>query len=98
VIDQEPLQIQKTIFLQEVSQQIYLPTLRSFLKLYTTMPLEKLAAFMETDESSLSECLLCFKHKMHNIVWSKGLSSLEGDFQAGSEVDFYIDKKNDSYC
>jgi len=93
VIDQEPLQIQKTIFLQEVSQQIYLPTLRSFLKLYTTMPLEKLAAFMETDESSLSECLLCFKHKMHNIVWSKGLSSLEGDFQAGSEVDFYIDKK-----
>jgi translation initiation factor 3 subunit L len=93
VLEQEPLNIQKTIFLQEVSQQIYLPTVRSFLKLYTTMPLEKLAGFMETDEASLSDCLLCFKHKMHNVVWSKGVSSLEGDFQAGSEVDFYIDKR-----
>jgi len=29
---------------------------------------------------------------MHNIVWTKGISSLDGEFQAGSEVDFYIDK------
>lgn len=57
------------------------------------MPLEKLAGFMELDETTLMECLLCFKHKMHNIVWSKGVSSLEGEFQAGSEVDFYIDKR-----
>ena len=85
---QEPLHIQKTIFLQEVAQQIYLPTVRSFLKLYTTMPISKLSAFMETDIAALSECLLCFKHKMHNIVWTKGISSLDGEFQAGSEV-FY---------
>jgi len=89
---QEPLYIQKTIFLQEVAQQIYLPTVRSFLKLYTTMPISKLAAFMETDQTALGECLLCFKHKMHNVVWTKGISSLDGEFQAGSEVDFYIDK------
>jgi translation initiation factor 3 subunit L len=91
--EQEPLHLQKAIFLEEVAQQIYLPTLRSFLKLYTTMPIEKLSAFMDLDEATLSEYLLCFKHKMHNIVWSKGVSSLEGEFQAGSEVDFYIDKK-----
>ncbi|CAG7785475.1 unnamed protein product [Allacma fusca] len=89
---QEPLHIQKTIFLQEVAQQIYLPTVRSFLKLYTTMPISKLSAFMETDATQLGECLLCFKHKMHNVVWTKGISSLDGEFQAGSEVDFYIDK------
>ncbi|XP_021951018.1 eukaryotic translation initiation factor 3 subunit L isoform X2 [Folsomia candida] len=89
---QEPLQIQKSIFMEEVAQQIYLPTIRSFLKLYTTMPVSKLAAFMELDHNTLMECLLCFKHKMHNIVWSKGVSSLDGDFMAGSEVDFYIDK------
>jgi len=57
------------------------------------MPLEKLAGFMDSDVVVLRECLLCFKHKMHNIVWSKGVSSLDGDFQAGSEVDFYIDKQ-----
>jgi len=90
--NQEPLHIQKTIFLQEVGQQIYLPTIRSFLKLYTTMPVSKLAAFMDIDQTVLMECLLCFKHKMYNVVWSKGISSLDGEFQAGSEVDFYIDK------
>lgn len=58
----------------------------SFLKLYTTMPVTKLAAFMELDQNVLMECLLCFKHKMHNIVWTKGVSSLDGEFQAGSEV------------
>jgi len=56
------------------------------------MPVSKLAAFMDMDQTVLMECLLCFKHKMYNVVWSKGISSLEGEFQAGSEVDFYIDK------
>merc|ERR1712013_821152 len=31
-------------------------------------------------------------NKMKNVVWTKGTSGLEGDFQSGSEVDFYIDK------
>ena len=30
--------------------------------------------------------LLCFKHKMKNIVWTKGTSGLDGKFQSGSEV------------
>jgi translation initiation factor 3 subunit L len=30
--------------------------------------------------------LLCFKHKMKNVVWTKGTSGLEGQFQSGSEV------------
>jgi translation initiation factor 3 subunit L len=30
--------------------------------------------------------LLCFKHKMKNVVWTKGTSGLEGKFQSGSEV------------
>lgn len=37
---------------------------------------------------------LCFsaQHKMKNLVWTKGTSGLEGEFQSASEVDFYIDK------
>lgn len=50
------------------------------------MPISKLAGFMEIDPSTLTEFLLLFKHKMHNVVWTKGISSLEGDFQADSEV------------
>lgn len=36
--------------------------------------------------------LCIFQHKMKNVVWTKGTSGLEGEFQSASEVDFYIDK------
>lgn len=73
-----------------------LPTIRSYLKLYTTLPLTKLAAFMSAarggdrdaarEHAALAIHLLCFKHKMKNVVWSKGPSGLDGKFQSGSEV------------
>lgn len=88
----EPYQLQLKVFMDEVQQQVVLPTVRSYLKLYTTMPLAKLAAFMDVEESHFHTYLLCFKHKMKNVVWTKGTSGLEGEFQSGSEVDFYIDK------
>lgn len=99
----EPLEHQTMIFMDEVRQQLELPTIRSYLKLYTTLPLNKLAAFMDKNErndserdhdravAKLSTQLLCFKHKMKNVVWTKGSSGLEGKFQSGSELDFYID-------
>lgn len=92
---------QTQVFMDEVKQQLELPTIRSYLKLYTTLPLSKLAGFMYKNEnngdrdheravSKLSTQLLCFKHKMNNVVCTKG-SGLEGKFQSGSELDFYID-------
>ena len=90
---------QTQVFMDEVRQQMKLPTIRSYLKLYTTLPLEKLASFMDNknDEdrkmSNLLIQLLCFKHKMKNIVWTKGSSGLEGKFTSGSELDFYIDNE-----
>jgi len=90
----EPYLQQLNVFKDEVEQQIWLPTIRSYLKLYTTMPISKLAAFMEIDERVLKTHLLAFKHKMKNVVWTKGSGSsgLEGELQSSSEVDFYIDK------
>lgn len=98
----EALEHQAQVFMDEVKQQLELPTIRSYLKLYTTLPLNKLASFMDKNErngerdheravSKLSTQLLCFKHKMNNVVWTKGSSGLEGKFQSGSELDFYID-------
>jgi translation initiation factor 3 subunit L len=83
-----------------------LPTIRSYLKLYTTLPLSKLATFMsnnqrgekwdlEKEMTDLSIHLLCFKHKMKNVVWTKGASGLDGKFQSGSEVRYIrIDRDN----
>lgn len=100
----EPLEHQTMVFMDEVKQQLELPTIRSYLKLCTTLPLSKLASFMDKNErgdsserdhdravTKLSTHLLCFKHKMKNVVWTKGASGLEGKFQSGSELDFYID-------
>lgn len=67
------------------------------MKLYTTLPLSKLASFMtqgnhasgedkEKEIALLRAHLLCFKHKMKNIVWTKGTSGLDGQFHSGSEV------------
>ena len=77
--------------MDEVRQQMILPTIRSYLKLYTSMPMDKLAKYMCTDAENctvdeLESNLLCFKHKMMNLVWTKGTSGLEGEFQAESEV------------
>ncbi|XP_052069972.1 eukaryotic translation initiation factor 3 subunit L-like [Mytilus californianus] len=88
----EPFMLQHKVFIDEVQQQILLPTIRSYLKLYTTLPLSKLAGFMEMPVEELKTHLMCFKHKMKNVVWTKGTSGLEGEFQSASEVDFYIDK------
>ncbi|XP_068085412.1 eukaryotic translation initiation factor 3 subunit L [Anabrus simplex] len=103
----EPILYQTEVFMDEVRQQRMLPTIRSFLKLYTTLPLPKLATFMYHSQlqagdgikkwnpiKALKELvidLLCFKHKMKNVVWTKGTSGLGGTFQSGSELDFYID-------
>ncbi|CAH0547475.1 unnamed protein product [Brassicogethes aeneus] len=100
----EAIQHQTAVFMDEVAQQKMLPTIRSYLKLYTTLPLSKLANFMaqnnrnndgkwdlDKETQNLMIHLLCFKHKMKNVVWSKGSSGLEGKFQSGSELDFYID-------
>lgn len=88
----EPFLQQLAVFQGEVAQQQLLPTIRSYLKLYTTLPISKLAGFMDMDVEVLRTHLMCFKHKMKNVVWSKGVSGLDGDFQSSSEVDFYIDK------
>lgn len=89
---------QTHVFMGEVMQQKMLPTIRSYLKLYTTLPLSKLATFMcsssrpnenmnvDKEVNSLIIHLLCFKHKMKNVVWTKGGSGLDGKFQSGSEV------------
>lgn len=87
----EPFLQQLKVFADEVQQQAQLSTIRSFLKLYTTMPVAKLAGFLDLTEQEFRIQLLVFKHKMKNLVWTSGISALDGEFQSASEVDFYID-------
>ena len=47
-----------------------LPTIKSYLKLYTTMPLDEMAGVMEMPAEEFRKHLLAFKHKMKNVVWT----------------------------
>lgn len=86
----DPLNLQLRMFMVEVQQQSIIPVIRSYLKLYTTMSIPKLASLSDLDEGTLQTALLCFKHKQRNLVWSKGTDALEGEFQSSPETDFYI--------
>lgn len=70
--------------MNEVKQQSILPVIRSYLKLYTSIPISKLAKFLETDENSLRTSLLCFAHKTTTVV--------NGNVrQLSSDIHFHID-------
>jgi len=88
---QEALRVQTKLFLQEVKQQSLIPTIRSYLKLYTTIPTQKLSNFLELDENTFRTALMCYKHKTRGLVWSGG-APLAGEWQFSSDVDFYLDK------
>lgn len=88
---QEALALQTKLFLLEVKQQALIPTIRSFLKLYTTISTQKLSNFLEMEEKSLGTHLMCYKHKNRNLVWTSG-SPINGEWAYSSDVDFYLDK------
>jgi len=48
----EPFRYQVRLFLSEVKQQLNIPTTRSVMKLYTTMPVAKLASFLNAESES----------------------------------------------
>lgn len=60
---QEPRRLQARVFMQEVEEQAPLGTLRSFLRLYTTISIPKLAGFLDADVATVRAQLMCYKHK-----------------------------------
>lgn len=57
----EPYNQQLKVFMDEVQQQLLISDIRSFLKLYTTLPISKLASFINKTPQELKAILLCFK-------------------------------------
>eukprot|EP01097_Dermamoeba_algensis_P006066 TRINITY_DN3824_c0_g1_i1.p1 TRINITY_DN3824_c0_g1~~TRINITY_DN3824_c0_g1_i1.p1 ORF type:complete len:571 (-),score=87.04 TRINITY_DN3824_c0_g1_i1:137-1804(-) len=87
---QEAHRLQMKVFLNEVTQQALLPTIRSYLKLYTTIGTQKLAHFLEMEESQLRAHLLCYKHKNRTLIWNGGTPS-SGKWGTSSDIDIYVD-------
>lgn len=73
----------------DVKNAILAPTIKSYLKLYTTVDLHKLATFLEVDPDLLRTQLLVFKQRSRQTRWSEG-GLLEGDIVNTSDIDFAL--------
>lgn len=85
----DPHQYQLKVFLSDIKTQIHLPSLRSFMKLYTSMGIEKLAKFLEVDSDELKTQLLIFKQKSRQYKWVNG-NLLDGEYLPTSDLDFCL--------
>jgi translation initiation factor 3 subunit L len=94
----EPGQRHLALFLSDVSAQIHVPTLRSFLKMYTSLDVTKLAGFLDVGEEEMISRLMVMKNASRTIVCrnqgssEKGLGLLDGESITTSDLNFVIDE------
>ncbi|KAI0777653.1 eukaryotic translation initiation factor 3 subunit 6 [Trametes elegans] len=89
----EPAQRHLQLFLAEVRAQAPVPTLRSFLKLYTSLDARKLAGFLDADEEDMVQQLMVLKQAsraVSRVDNEKGL--LDGQTISTSDLDFVINQ------
>ena len=97
----EPAQRHLSLFLSDVRAQSPVPTLRSFLKLYTSLDATKLANFLDADEEEMVQQLMVMKQASRSISrvdnnGEKGL--LAGDMISTSDLDFVVDEVRSLRC
>jgi translation initiation factor 3 subunit L len=81
------------LFLSDVKAQSPVPTLRSFLKLYTSLDAKKLANFLDADEESMVQQMMAMKvatRSVSRVGNEKGL--LEGTTISTSDLNFVINE------
>ena len=87
----DPVDHHTEIFMDEVKTTLFNPTVKSYLKLYSTMDLNKLAGFLEIGPEQLRSWLLVNKQRSRQVRWTDG-GLLEGEVFNGSDgLDYAIE-------
>lgn len=86
-VNVDPTDHHLAVFMDEVKNNMWSPTVRSYLKLYTTMDLKKLAGFLEVEPDTLRAWLLVNKQRSRQVRWSEG-GLLEGDVVNSTDLDY----------
>ena len=89
-INVDPVEHHLRIFMDEVKNNMMSPTVKSYLKLYTTMDLKKLAGFLEVEPEKLRCWLLVNKQRNRQTRWSEG-GLLVGDVILSSDLDYAME-------
>ncbi|KAK8192557.1 hypothetical protein M8818_007727 [Zalaria obscura] len=86
----DPVEHHLAIFMEEVKNNMYSPMVRSYLKLYTTMDLTKLAGFLEVDPETLRGWLLVNKQRSRQVRHTEG-GLLDGEVVNSSDLDYAME-------
>ena len=88
----ETLRVQLKWFLEDARQQVSLPTIRSVLKLYKSIPVDKLSRFCQMDMDHFRQNLVFIKARSSQIVRgiSDGSAPIDGTRTSVSDVQFYV--------
>ncbi|KAF2271783.1 uncharacterized protein EI97DRAFT_387143 [Westerdykella ornata] len=86
----DPVEHHLRIFMDEVKNNMMSPTVKSYLKLYTTMDLKKLAGFLEVEPEKLRCWLLVNKQRNRQIRWTEG-GLLDGELVHSSDLDYALE-------
>mmetsp|Transcript_8543 Transcript_8543/g.24345 ORF Transcript_8543/g.24345 Transcript_8543/m.24345 type:complete len:524 (+) Transcript_8543:66-1637(+) len=87
---QQAYHLQLKWFLHEVRQQATLPMIRSYLRLYTSISVEKLARFCNMPQDRFREYLLALKSSSNQLVHVDGKAPLVAHRQLVTDVHFYV--------
>eukprot|EP01133_Synstelium_polycarpum_P005688 gene5688-6572_t len=83
----DPPRLQLSLFIEEVKQQSLLTTIRSYITLYSSISIAKLATLLQMDTEELRVKLTCYKHKLINVL-GKG----ENKWNNHLDIDFTIEQ------
>ncbi|GKT95708.1 eukaryotic translation initiation factor 3 subunit L [Colletotrichum tofieldiae] len=84
----DPVEHHLAVFMEEVKINMWSPTVKSYLRLYTTMDLNKLAGFLEVKPDELRSWLLVNKQRTKQLRWTDHPSLLDGDLVNISDLDY----------
>ncbi|KAJ6466954.1 eukaryotic translation initiation factor 3 subunit 6 [Mycena sanguinolenta] len=89
----DPAQRHLNLLLSDVVAYTPVPTLRSFLKLYTSLGAKKLANFLDVDEEEMVQQLMVMKQASRSVTHvSGGKGLLDGQTASTSDLNFVIDE------
>lgn len=96
---EEPAARHLNLFLGDVGARAEVPTLRSYLKLYTSLDASKLAGFLERDEEELVQLMMVMKSASRGIsrVNNEG-TLLDGQVITTTDLDFVINEVREFHC
>ncbi|KAG6834436.1 hypothetical protein H0H93_009631, partial [Arthromyces matolae] len=89
----DPTHRHLNLFLADVAAQTSVPTLRSFLRLYTSLGAPKLANFLDVDEEEIVQEMMLLKQaskSVSKVPGSERGSHLDGETIATSDLNFVI--------